>query len=186
MKIAITGGIGSGKSYICNILRKKGIEIYDCDHAAKRLMDCSEVIRRQLTALVGKDAYINNHLNKQVISTFLLASDNNKTAINNIVHPVVAEDFIASGCSWMECAILYESGFYRLVDKVIAVTAPQEIREQRIMKRDNISKEKAQAWIQLQWNQQIIAQKADYELINDGIKDINEQLDRIFKNINKT
>ena len=120
MKTAITGGIGSGKSYVCQLLKERGIDIYDCDSAAKRLMRTSEQLKARLRALVGDDVYIDGRLNKPLLAQFLLASDNNKQAVNAIVHPAVADDFIASGMEWMECAILYESGFDRLVDRTQA------------------------------------------------------------------
>ena len=148
MKIAITGGIGSGKSYVCRLLTTRGISIYDCDSAAKRLMRTSPIIRQQLCQLIGPKAYhADGLLNKAEVANFLMASEENKQAINAIVHPAVAEDFLQSGMQWMECAILYESGFDHLVDSVIVVTAPLNVRLERIMQRDHISRESALAWI---------------------------------------
>ena len=122
MKIAITGGIGSGKSYVCQLMSNKGISIYDCDSAAKRLMRTSPIIRQELCKLIGTDTYDEKgQLNKAEVARFLLASEENKHAIDAIVHPAVANDFEESGMQWMECAILYESGFDHLVDIVIAV-----------------------------------------------------------------
>jgi dephospho-CoA kinase len=80
---------------------------------------------------------------------------------------------------WMESAIMYESGIYRLVDKVIVVTAPQEVRIQRVMQRDHISRNEVLQWMQRQWPQEEIVKRADYEIINDGIADINTQIDNI-------
>ena len=99
MKIAITGGIGSGKSYVCRMLEKQGIRIYDCDEAAKRLMRTSEQLKRQLTELVGPEVYADGRLVKLVMTRFLLASEANQKAVNAIVHPAVAEDFRQSGWS---------------------------------------------------------------------------------------
>lgn len=168
MKTAITGGIGSGKSYVCQLLKERGIDIYDCDSAAKRLMRTSEQLKARLRALVGDDVYIDGRLNKPLLAQFLLASDNNKQAVNAIVHPAVADDFIASGMEWIECAILYESGFYRLVDRVVCVTAPRDIRLQRIMNRDGITREKAEEWIDCQMPQEEVARRSDIVIVNDG------------------
>lgn len=179
MKIGITGGIGSGKSYICLQLKERGIQVYDCDAAAKRLIRTSPEIKRKLTNLVGTDAYIDGKLNKAAIAQFLLRSEANAKAIDNIVHPAVFQDFEESGMQWMESAIMYESGIYRLVDKVIVVTAPQEVRIQRVMQRDHISRNEVLQWMQRQWPQEEIVQRADYEIINDGIADINTQIDNI-------
>lgn len=88
MKIAITGGIGSGKSYVCRLLEQRGIEVYDCDAAAKRLMRTSDRLQQQLKALVGDAVYsADGVLQKPVLAEFLLASEANKLAINDIVHP---------------------------------------------------------------------------------------------------
>ena len=141
MKICITGGIGSGKSYVCKCLKKRGIEVYDCDTAAKRLIQTSNTIRQQLIKLIGSDVYIGNQINKEVLTKFLLANNENNEAINNIIHPEVIKDFELSGLEWMESAILFESGINKLVDYIIIVTAPEEVRIQRVMKRNNISRE---------------------------------------------
>lgn len=185
MKIAITGGIGSGKSYICRLLNNRGIDIYDCDSAAKRLIRSSIDIRQRLTDLIGNETYIDGKLNKAAVAEFLLASETNAKAIDSIVHPAVADDFEKSGMEWMECAILYESGFDRLVDKVIAVTAPINVRIDRITSRDGISKSKAMEWIDRQMDQEDVARRADFTIINDGTKELNKQIDNIINNIFK-
>ena len=184
MKIAITGGIGSGKSYVCKLLAARGIEIYDCDAAAKRLMRTSASLRQQLTDLIGADTYLpDGMLNKAVVAKFLLASEANAHAIDAIVHPAVAQDFEGSGAMWMECAILFESGFERLVDRVIAVTAPEEVRIARVMQRDGISREKAQEWLHRQWSQDEVRRRADCEIVNDGSQPLEPQIESIIKQI---
>lgn len=185
MKIGITGGIGSGKSYVCKRLAAQGIKVYDCDSAAKRLIRTSDSIRRQLTNLIGEDAYIGESLNKAAVARFLLASESNAQAIDRIVHPAVFQDFEESGMQWMESAIIYESGIYRLVDRVIVVTAPYEVRVQRVMLRDGITREKVEQWMQRQWSQEVVRQRADYEIINDGIADIDTQIERILSSLTK-
>ena len=183
MKIGITGGIGSGKSYICQRLKTRGIEVYDCDSAAKRLIRTSDSIRRQLTQLIGEDTYIGDSLNKVAVARFLLASESNAQAIDHIVHPAVFQDFMDSGMQWMESAILYESGINKLVDRVIVVTAPLEIRIQRVMQRDGITRENVEQWMQRQWSQEEIRKRADHEIVNDGIADIDAQIDIILEKI---
>lgn len=183
MKIGITGGIGSGKSYICQRLKTRGIEVYDCDSAAKRLIRTSDSIRRQLTQLIGEDTYIGDSLNKVAVARFLLASESNALTIDHIVHPAVFQDFMDSGMQWMESAILYESGINKLVDRVIVVTAPLEIRIQRVMQRDGITRENVEQWMQRQWSQEEVRKRADYEIVNDGIADIDAQIDIILEKI---
>ena len=99
------------------------------------------------------------------------------------MHPAVFRDFIESGMEWMESAIIYESGIHRLVDRVIVVTAPEELRIQRVMARDEISREKVLEWMSRQLPQEEVRQRADFEIVNDGLADLNLQLDEILKEI---
>lgn len=179
VKVAVTGGIGSGKSYICGLLEKRGIRIYSCDDAAKRLMASSDKIHAGLKALVGDNAYVDGVLNKQVLTSFLLKSSENAEKINSIVHPAVADDFLNSGYLWMECAILFTSGFDKLVDKTICVTAPLDVRIRRIMERDGISRQKACEWINHQMSQEDMASLSDYVIDNDGHGDIDDRISEI-------
>ena len=185
MKIGITGGIGSGKSYVCQRLIARGYEVYDCDSAAKRLMRTSSEIRQQLTALIGPDTYVNDQFNKAAVARFLLASEDNAHAVDAIVHPAVFRDFKASGMQWMESAILFESGAFRLVDKTIIVTAPEELRIQRVMQRDGISREKVLEWMARQLPQEEVRNRADFEIVNDGEADIDRQIDELLNKIKK-
>jgi dephospho-CoA kinase len=192
MKIGLAGGIGSGKSYVAARLLLRGIKVYDCDSAAKRLMRTSTQLREQLTALIGADCYESDggdgangpgRLNKAAVSRFLLASPTNQQAINAIVHPAVFADFEESGLQWLESGIMFESGANRHVDRVIVVTAPKEVRLQRIMQRDGISREQAQQWIACQWPQSKVRRLADYEIVNDGQQDIDKQLNIILEQL---
>ncbi len=176
MKIGIAGGIGAGKSYVCKRLEQRGIVIYDCDAAAKRLIKTSPALQQQILDLVGS-------LDKATMSKYLLANEEHQQALNAIIHPAVFRDFETSGMQWMESAIMYESGAYRLMDRVVVVTAPEEVRIQRIMKRDGITREKACQWISRQWAQEEVRRLADYEIINDGTADVDLQLERILKQI---
>ena len=176
-KIGITGGIGSGKSYVCKRLQAKyDIEVYDCDAAAKRLIRTSPDLQQQIIQLVGS-------LDKAAMSRFLLASEANQQAMNAIVHPAVFRDFQESGIQWMESAILFESGADKLVDKSVVVTAPQEVRIQRVMQRDGITREKTLQWMNRQWSQDEVVVHADYEIVNDGIADIDQQIEQLLKTI---
>lgn len=184
MKIGITGGIGSGKSYVCRLLASHGIMVYDCDAAAKRLMRTSDILKRQLVQLIGPDTYFpDGELNKATVARFLLASEENAHAIEAIVHPAVFRDFEQSGMQWMESAILYESGIDRLVDRVVVVTAPEDVRICRIVRRDGITPEKAHEWIGRQWPQELVRQRADYEIVNDGERPLDAQIEKILNNI---
>ena len=183
--VALTGGIGSGKSFVADRLQQRGIAVYDCDAAAKRLMRESAEIRRQLTALVGADLYQGDVIQKRLLAEYLLRSEENKQRVNQVVHPAVADDFASSGQDWFESAILFESGFYKRlpVDFVVCVTAPEEVRLERICRRDGITREKAIRWIEAQWPQDDMEAASDFALLNDGVADIDSQLDNIIHKI---
>ena len=176
MKVGIAGGIGSGKSYVARRLALRGIRVYDCDSAAKRIMR-SEAIQQQLQALIGSKP------DKQALTQYLLQSDDHARAINAIVHPAVFADFEQSGLEWLESGIMYESGANRYVDRVVVVTAPEEVRLQRIMQRDGISREQVLQWLSRQWPQERVRQLADFEIVNDGLTDIDKQLNNILEQL---
>ncbi len=189
MKIAITGGIGSGKSFVCRELERRGIHVYDCDAAAKRLMRIDKPLRRSLCALVGEDVYdAVGELQKSVLARFLLASEANKLAVNDVVHPAVARDFEQSGCDWLESAILFESGFVHRThfDFVVCVTAPEEVRIQRVMARDHIGSGKTLEWIRAQMPQAEVVARSDYEIVNDGTADVSRQVRLLLERMEET
>ena len=182
MKVAITGGIGAGKSFVCQRLRLHYIDVYDCDEAAKRLMTSSAPLKKALCRLVGKDVYLSSSvLNKPLLAKFLLESEANQQALNDIVHPAVARDFMESGKDWLESAIFFDSGFNRRidVDMVLCVSAPLEVRLRRIMERDDISREKALEWVHRQLPQEEVERRSDYVILNDGVADIDQQIKHI-------
>lgn len=185
--VALTGGIGSGKSYVCQLLSQHGIVVYDCDEAAKRLMREDSQLRQQLIQLVGRDVYEGTKLQKSVLAQFLLASEANKQAVNDIVHPAVATDFLQSSLQWVESAILFDAHFDRRIkpDMVICVTAPLEIRVERIMRRDGISHEKATAWINSQMPQEEMVRLSDMELVNDGKANLPQQIEKILEQLHR-
>ena len=190
MKTGITGGIGSGKSYVCQLLRARGIEVYDCDAAAKRLLNTDPELMQSMVELIGPDAYIcsgspsvqaspHPTLNKAVVAQYLLRSEDHARAIDAIVHPAVFRDFQQSGLEWVESAILFQCGMRPLVDRAGVVTAPLEIRLQRVMQRDHITREKALEWVNRQWPQERLVELADMEIVNDGHVPLPPQIDRL-------
>lgn len=179
--IAITGGIGSGKSFVCTKLKDHGISVYDCDSAAKRLWATDTDLRQQLKEIVGDNVYINNVLQKRVLAQYLLKSDDNKLTIDNLIHPAIACDFLQSGYGWLESAILFDSGFYKRVnfDFKVCVSAPLETRVERVMRRDGISQAKAMEWIGRQWSQDKVESLCDFVIVNDGKQDLDSQIKQL-------
>ena len=141
-------------------------------------------LQQRLRRLVGEDVYsADGTLQTPVLARFLLASEANKLAVNDVVHPAVARDFEQSSFDWLESAILFESGFIHRThfDKVVCVTAPEQVRVERVMARDHIDRSKALAWIHAQMPQQDIVSRSDYEIVNDGPSDVAEQVERLLQ-----
>lgn len=174
MNYAVTGGIASGKSWFCDKLRSHGNEVYSCDDAAKRIIRTNPDVRRELTALVGAKLYAEDgSLNKKALATYLTASTDNAARVNAIVHPRVAEDYKAwlqaqtTPHTFMECALLFESGFDRLVDRTIFIAAREATRIKRLMHRDHITAEQARRWMALQMPEEEKRRRADVIIPND-------------------
>lgn len=185
-KIAITGGIGSGKTHVCQLLQAKGIDVYDCDAAAKRIIRTSEEVRQKLIGLVGKNVYDGQSLQKRILAQYILRGEPEKQAVNDIVHPAVAADFLSSGQSWLESAILFESGFDKRIkfDHVVCVVAPRSVRIARIMQRDNISQAQAEAWIDAQMPQEEMCNRSQTVINNNGNTDLDKQITNLLNKIN--
>ena len=184
IKIAITGGIGSGKSYISHLLETMDVPIYNADNEAKRLMVSDEGIRRELIALLGKEVYDKEGaLNKPLLASYLFSSPEHVRQINAIIHPRVREDFIRwigelKECeiAGMESAILYEAGFENTVDAVVMVYAPLELRVKRAMQRDNATEQQVRARILAQLDDEEKRSRADFTVLNDGTVPLLPQL----------
>ena len=188
--IAITGGIGSGKSFVSNLLMKQGIPIYNTDDEAKRLMVTDAGIRQDLIALVGEEAYQDGALNKPLLASYLFSDAGNAARINGIVHPRVKADFhrwvqANSDCEivGMECAILFEAGFEDAVDAVVMVYAPESLRVERAMFRDQATEAQIRARIAAQMNDEDKRDRSDYVVYTDGSLPVDVQLAALIKQI---
>ncbi len=194
VKIGITGGIGSGKSYVSRLLTEHyGIPVYNTDSEAKRLMLSDEGIRRRLTALLGKEVYKSDGtLNKPLLANYLFADSCHAGQINAIVHPQVKADFLKwadlqTGCEIvaLESAILFESGFDNIVDKVVMVYAPVELRIRRVMLRDGTTEEIIRQRIVAQMDDKAKQDRSDFIIFNDGSRPLNLQLDDLQETLEK-
>lgn len=179
MIIGITGGIGSGKSYVAHQLHTLyNIPVYDCDREARRLMVESHTIRQRLTALIGPEAYFaDGQLCKPVIAHYLFASPEHATQVNAIVHPTVKADIhrwaeqqrqAGADCLLVESAILIEAAFLDAVDFVVSVEAPEELRLERAMRRDNSTAEQTRQRIATQLTDAQRRAHSDFIITNDG------------------
>lgn len=165
MIIGLTGGIGSGKSVIANQLRQMGYSVYDTDSEAKRLIMEDVHVREQIEHLFGKDVYRNGVYQTAMVAQQVFANPSLLARLNAIVHPAVHQDIIrwvskqnspsfkkGKGVSllFIECAILYQAGIDQFCDKVVAVTAPEQVRLERVIARDHSDKERVHARMRVQ------------------------------------
>ncbi len=182
MIIGITGGIGSGKSTIAKQLRDMGYMVYDTDSEAKRLIVEDTHVRQQIEQLFGSEVYKDGVYQTALVAQRVFADHSLLAKLNAIVHPAVKADImnrmsrLASRESqvgnhknlfFIECAILYQAGFDTLCDKVVAVTAPEEIRLARAVARDHSTIEKVRARIHAQEAEKDV-KRADIVINNDG------------------
>ena len=189
IRIGITGGIGSGKTYVCQQLKKRGIPVYHCDDEAKYLMSHSPLIRERLTRLLGTEAYIAQKLNKPPIAAYLFADEHHAAKVNAIVHPVVKQDFLqwterqTAPIVAQECALLFETGFQDTVDVTVEVYAPLSLRLQRAIQRDHATPRQIQARMAQQMDEEEKRQRADVCILNDGTADLEEQIEHMLNNL---
>ena len=190
--IGVTGGIGSGKSYICRIISSLGFPVYNCDAEAKKLMNTNKHIINSLKQLIGENSYDSEgNLNKPIIAQFLFANEENAHKINSVVHPVVKEDFRSWASAqnadliFMESAILFESGFNDVVDNVITITAPPETRIERTIRRDNTTREQVIARMNQQMQDEERVRLSDYIICNNTNDNVEQQIKTIIETLSK-
>ncbi len=190
MLIALTGGIGCGKSVVSQVLRVMGHPVYDCDARAKYVMTHDTMLRQQLTTLFGTDTFLaNGSLNKQHLAAAIFNDSVALAQMNACVHPAVARDLASlyqaytkhHGSSqpfFFESAILFESGFDRLSqpDEVWTISAPLELRISRAMLRDHSSRQQILNRINSQLSQEEKEIRANHVIWNDPEHSIIEQI----------
>lgn len=181
--IAITGGIGSGKSIISDILRAMGHKVYDCDTRAKALMDTDESIKNDLIDLISIDAVRSDRtIDRKLLSEIVFNDPDALSRLNSIVHKAVRADLrrwrdtSSDKTVWVETAILYASRLDREVDEVWEVTAPTELRVQRVMKRNSMSREQVLARISSQSTTAAQLHPLTKAIVNDGVEPVLPQI----------
>ena len=181
--IAITGGIGSGKSIISDILRAMGHKVYDCDTRAKALMDTDESIKNDLIDLISIDAVRNDRtIDRKLLSEIVFNDPDALSRLNSIVHKAVRADLrrwrdtSSDKTVWVETAILFASRLDREVDEVWEVTAPTELRVQRVMKRNSMSREQVLARISSQSTTAAQLHPLTKAIVNDGVEPVLPQI----------
>ena len=172
-RIGLTGGIGSGKSTVAQIFELLGIPVYYADAASKRLMNEDDELKNKIKNAFGKDVYINNELNRKYLSELVFNDSEKVNLLNSLVHPATIKDAL----QWMqmqkapyiikEAALIFESGSNKYLDYVIGVEAPQALRIQRTMDRDNISAQQVEDRMSKQMDEYEKMRLCDFVIIND-------------------
>ncbi len=190
IKLGITGGIGSGKSTVSEIFSLCGVPVYIADMESKKLVSTSPLIKEKLIALLGEDLYRGNVLDKALLASHIFNNKEKLDKVNAIIHPEVKKDYER----WLEqnkhckivaqeAAILFESGFNTLMDKVVMVYSPLDLRIQRTMTRDNASYEKVLERIQNQMPDEEKAKLSDFVIVNDGTGSLIEQVQNVIQQL---
>lgn len=195
LKVGITGGIGSGKTQVCQVFETLGIPVFNADTAAKKIMETDNEVVKQITKLLGAEAYINGKINRRWLSSILFQDEKKRTALNTIVHPAV----IAFGQEWMnrqqaayvlkEAALFFETGSNKEMDYMIGISAPVDLRLKRAMKRDHLDEITIRQKMAAQMDEKEKMMRCQFIILNDDetaiipqVLSIHQQLLALAKN----
>ncbi len=190
--IGLTGGIGSGKTTVAKMFQDLGVPVYIADEEAKKLNDTSKTIIKGLKKLLGGTIYsADGKLNRKKMASMIFNDAELLAKVNNLIHPEVAKHFE----KWTalqtvpyvlkEAAILFESGSHKNCDKVILVTAPEEIRIKRVMNRDKVSREEVLSRMKNQWSEEKKRKLSDFIIENTDIAHTYSQVETLHMNLLK-
>jgi dephospho-CoA kinase len=177
LKLGLTGGIGSGKTLVCQIIEKLSVPVYYADRAARELMNSDAELKESIRNMFGDQAYSKEGLDRQYVASSVFGDHEKLSRLNSLVHPAVRKDFIRwteqhreSPYVVEEAAILFESGASVEMDQTVLVYAPEELRISRVMKRDGRSREDVLKRMEHQLSEEEKMKKADHILTNDGVQ----------------
>ena len=185
--IGLTGGIGSGKTTIANYFAEMGIPVYIADNASRAVMQLGHIIK-EVKNVFGETVFEDGILNRAKLAEIVFNDKEKLAKLNAIVHPAVKKDFEV----WLlqhkkyeyviyEAAILFESGRYKECDFIITVTAPEETRIDRVLKRDNTTRSQVLSRMQMQWKDEDRISKSNFVINNVNLKIAKEEVVKILK-----
>lgn len=182
LKVGITGGIGSGKTTVCQVFETLGIPVFYADRAGKYLMENDKAVINSIKELFGEDIYPGGVLNREKIAAIVFRTPEILQQLNAIVHPAV----LRYGMQWMEsqhapyvlkeAAIFFESGSYKEMDVMIGVYAPRKTRILRVMERDQSSQEKILERMSQQMDEEEKMKRCDFVITNDNVLPVLPQV----------
>jgi len=191
IKIGITGGIGSGKSIVSELMRIRHIPVYNADDASKNILKTNQLIREKLKKLLGEHIFSGEELNKAQMASLIFNNPDLLSNVNAIIHPAVFDDFEKwcnnqpSNMVACESALIFESGMNHYLNHIIMVSAPIKIRIERAMLRDNAKEEQIMKRIKNQLPDEEKIKLSDFILVNDDRHAIIPQLNKILEQIKK-
>ncbi len=187
LKVGVTGGIGAGKSVVCRVFQTLGIPVFNADDTAKQLMETDAALVASISSLFGDSIYIDGRLDRKKLSAIVFQQPALLKQLNTLVHPAT----IAYGNTWMqvqsapyvikEAAIFFESGSYKEMDVMIGVSTPENIRINRAMQREGMTREKVLQRIASQMDDAEKMNRCDYVITNDGSTALIPQVLEIHK-----
>ncbi|UKN02977.1 dephospho-CoA kinase [Paracrocinitomix mangrovi] len=189
LSIGITGGIGSGKSYVCRIIEAMGYPVFYSDQEAKNITNSHPKAIEQITILFGKEAYIDQALNSPFIAEQVFNDPNLRLKLNEIVHPLVRDKYFewaeSSGAKLVfnEAAILFETGAYKQYDKMCLIVAPKQMRIDRVKKRSGLSEEQILERMSSQWTDEQKIPLADFVINNDEKSPLLPQINKMIQQL---
>lgn len=190
--IGLTGGIGSGKSTVARMFQELGVPVYIADDEAKKLMNEDKEVRTKIIKLFGDEAYNGSGLNRKFIASKVFDDKELLEKLNRVVHPAVAKHFekwkVQQKAQYViyEAAILFEKGGYKKCDYNILVTAPVNLRIERILLRDKVTVEEIQARMNNQWPDEKKEKMADVVLRNIDLSETKKDVLQIHKTFLKS
>ncbi len=188
-KVAITGGIGSGKSKVVELLAQRGVAAYDSDSRAKALMASSPELREQIIECFGPAAYDGEEVNRRYLAERVFNDKEALTKLNAIVHPAVMADFErwAEGEEGnyvvMESAILFEAGLEGSFDATVSVMAPEELRLERAMKRDGATEEQIRERMRNQLSDEERCDRSTFAIVNIELDDLEDDVEQLHRRL---
>lgn len=189
IRVGVSGGIGSGKTFVCQLIEQHGYPVYNADLRARELMNSNLEIKNALIAAFGHEVYQSGLLNRTFLASLIFNNDEARLKVNSIVHPIVHNDFKnwsenqTSDLVFQENALMFDNGSYTRFDKTILVYADLETRIQRALLRDNNSKEEVLARMNAQGDPEAHKSLANFVVDNSEGQNVSQQVEDILSQL---
>jgi len=189
ISVGLTGGIGSGKSTVASFFKAHGIPVYDSDTRAKELMQNDPVLRGQITELLGEKAYNTGGLDRKWIASRVFSDPDLLNALNGLVHPAVRTDFERWRAEQrapyvvQEAAILLENGAYKNLNRTLLVVAPEKMRIERVVQRDNVTPAQVLERMKHQWTDARKIPLVDFVIENTDLENTRGQVEVVHRKL---